>query len=128
MARRGKTVEETPALEWIAAGFGALVALLILGTIGWQGLTASNDPVPLLSASVEAITPAGDGHVVTVRVVNASSRTAAAVQVEGEIGGEVSSATIAYVPGHGRASAGLLVAADPRTTPLMLRVTGYEHP
>lgn len=128
MARRGKTSEKTPALEWIAAGFGALVALVILGTIGWQALTAHNDPVPLLSASVEAITPAGDGHVVTVRVTNASSRTAASVHIEGEIEGEVSSATVDYVPGHGEASAGLLVAADPRTTALKLRVTGYEHP
>lgn len=128
MARGGKTVDKTPALEWIAAGLGALVALVILGTIGWQALTTRNDPVPLLSASIEAITPAGDGHVVTVQVTNASSRTAASVHIEGEIDGEVSNATIDYVPGHGQASAGLLVAADPRTLPLKLRVTGYEHP
>ena len=128
MAQRGKTTEKTPALEWIAAGLGALVALLILGTIGWQAITGDDDPVPLLSASVESVTPAGAGHVVTVRVTNASSRTAAAVQVEGEIDGEVSGATVDYVPGHGEASAGLLVAADPRKSPLKLRVTGYEHP
>ncbi len=128
MARRGKTPEKTPALEWIAAGLGALVALVILGTIGWQAITARGDPVPLLTASVEAITPTGSGHVVTVRVTNASSRTAASVHVEGEIDGQVSSATVDYVPGHGEASAGLLVEADPRTSPLKLRVTGYEHP
>lgn len=128
MARRGKSVTAVPALEWIAAGIGALVALVILGTIGWQALTSGDDPVPLLSASIESVTPAGAGHVVTVRVTNASGRTAAAVQVEGEIDGQTSSATIDYVPGHGEASAGLIVAADPRRRLLVLRVTGFEHP
>jgi uncharacterized protein (TIGR02588 family) len=128
MARRRTTAGKTPALEWIAAGFGALVALIVIGTIGWQAVTARHDPVPLLSAGVETVTAAGSGYVVTVRVTNASSRTAASVHVEGEIAGEVSTATVDYVPGHGEASAGLLVAADPRTSPLALRVTGYEHP
>ena len=128
MARRSKSVTAVPALEWVAAGIGAVVALIILGTIGWKALTGGDDPVPLLSASVESITPAGTLHVVTVRVTNASSRTAAAVHVEGEIGGQTSSATIDYVPGHGEASAGLIVAADPRRRPLVLRVTGFEHP
>lgn len=126
--RRAATADRTPLLEWIAAAVGALAALVILGTIGWQALTASDDPVPLLSASVESITPGAGGHVVTIRVANASSRTAASVEVEGEIDGETSSVTVDYVPGHGEASAGLIVAADPRRQPLALRVTGYEHP
>ncbi len=128
MARKGNAAATVPALEWIAAGIGALVALVVLGTIGWQAVTARNDQVPLLSASVESVTPAGDNHVVTVRVTNSSSRTAASVHVEGEINGQTSSATVDYVPGHGEASAGLIVAADPRASPLELRVTGYEHP
>lgn len=126
-SRRGKG-QDTPALEWVAAGIGVLIAAVMLGTIGWQALSGQDDPVPLLAATVDAVTAAGGGHVVTVRVTNASSRTAASVHVEGEIDGQVSSATVDYVPGHGEASAGLLVAADPRTSPLKLRVTGYEHP
>lgn len=128
MARRASTTDKTPMLEWVAAAFGALVALAILGTIGWQAVTASYDRVPLLSARIKSVMPAGDGHVVTIEVTNASSRTAASVEVEGEIDGETSSVTIDYVPGHGEASAGLIVGANPRTQPLKLRVTGYEHP
>lgn len=128
MAARGKARAAVPALEWVAAGIGLLIALAILGSIAWQAVTSRDDPVPLLTATVDEVIPAGTGHVVTVRVVNASGRTAASVHVEGEIDGQTSSATIDYVPGHGEASAGLIVAADPRTTPLTVRVTGYEHP
>ena len=61
MAPRGKTPAPVSALEWIAAGLGLLVAVVILGTIGWQAVTARHDPVPLLAASVEEIIPAGNG-------------------------------------------------------------------
>lgn len=128
ISRRGGKAPATPVLEWIAAGLGAIIAAIILVTIGWQAIAGGDDPVPLLSARAESVTPAGSVHVVTVRVTNASSRTAASVHLEGAIDGEVSSATLDYVPGHGEASAGLLVAADPRATPLTVRVTGYEHP
>lgn len=127
MARRGGKTQATPALEWIAAGFGALVAIVILGTIGWQALDGRDDPVPLLAVRIESVTTAGQDHVATVAVSNASSRTAAAVHVEGKVGEETSSAVIDYVPGHGEAKAALIFA-DPSPGPIAVRVTGYEHP
>ena len=36
--KRAKTAQAVPALEWVAAALGALIALVILGTIGWQAL------------------------------------------------------------------------------------------
>ena len=126
MAGRGKA-QRTPALEWIAAGLGALVALVILGTIGWQALAGRDDPVPSLAARVESVTRAGHGQVATVTVTNSSGRTAASVHVEGTAGDETSSATIDYVPGHGEATAALIFS-DPAPGPIAVRVTGYEHP
>jgi len=127
MARRGGKRQETPAPEWVAAGLGALIALVILGTIGWQALAGRDDPVPLLAARIESVTTAGQDRVATVTVTNASGRTAAAVHVEGEIGEQTSSAVIDYVPGHGEATAAL-VFTDPTPGPIAVRVTGYEHP
>jgi len=127
MARPKREAQKTPALEWVAAGLGALIAIVMLGSIGWQALAGRNDPVPLLSARVESVTVAGQERVATVVVTNASGRTAAAVQVEGENGDETSGASIDYVPGHGEAKAALIFA-DPARGPIAVRVTGYEHP
>lgn len=133
MAKRHTRQDSIPALEWAAAAFGAIIALFILGMIGWQAISGQDDPVPLLEARAESITAAGRSHVVTITVTNASGRTAAAVQVEGVIGKgqadeETSSASIDFVPGNGEASGALVFTADPRGRPLDLRITGYEHP
>lgn len=132
MARRRATGQQTPALEWVAAGVGALIALVVLGTVGWQALAGRDDPVPLLAARIDTVTPAGPGQVATVIVTNASSRTAAGVHVEGVVdkggpGEETSSAVVDYVPGDGEATAAL-VFSDPAPGPIAVRVTGYEHP
>lgn len=127
MARRGGKGQDTPALEWAAAALGALIALVILGTIGWQALTGRDDPVPLLAARIESVTAAVQGQVATVAVTNASGRTAASVHVEGEAGDETSSAVIDYVPGNGEAKAALIFT-DSAPGPIAVRITGYEHP
>lgn len=127
MARRGGKALGTPALEWLAAALGALIALVMLGTIGWQALAGRDDPVPLLAARVESVTRAGQGRIATVAVTNASGRTAASVQVEGKAADETSGATIDYVPGNGEAKAAL-VFTGPAPGPIAVRVTGYEHP
>jgi len=133
MAVKSRDTDPIPALEWIAAGLGLLIALFILGTIGWQAVAGQDDPVPLLTARVMSVTPAAQSHVVTIEVTNASGRTAATVQVEGVLGKgeadeETSSASIDYVPGHSEAEGALVFSADPRGRSLDLRITGYEHP
>lgn len=136
MARKTGPKEQKdaiPLLEWVSAAIGLVIAVAIIGTILVEGLRGSDDPVPLLAATVQSVTPAQQNYVVTVRLSNASGRTAAAVQVEGVLkraGDEVerSTATIDYVPGRSEARGGLIFTADPRTHQLELRVTGYEHP
>lgn len=123
----------TPALEWISAGLGLVIALFVLGMIGWQAMIERDEPVPLLGVRIVAVTGAGKGQVATVAVTNTSGRTAASVQVEGVIGKDTpdeqtSTAMIDYVAGHSQASAGLIFAAPPGSGPISVRVTGYEHP
>jgi len=133
MARRADKTQGTPALEWIAALLGALIAIVIFGTIGWQALAGRDDPVPLLAVRVEAVAMSGQDRVATVTVANASGRTAGGVQIEGVVGKgspdeQVSSATIDYVPGHGEATAALVFSVTSPPGPIVVRVTGYEHP
>lgn len=132
MARRGQP-DKIPALEWIVGGLGLVIALFILGALGWQAVADRDDSVPQLAVRIDSVATSGPNQIATVTVINASGRTAATVQVEGMVGKgtpdeQVSSATIDYVPGHGEASAALIFAADPPRGPITARVTGYEHP
>lgn len=133
MASKKQHEEGIPALEWVAAATGLLLALAMVGTILFEGVRGTDDPVPLLAVTARSVTPAAQNHVVTIRLTNDSGPTAAAVQVEGVLKRgaeevETSTAVIDYVPGHGEAKGGLVFTADPRAHRLELRVTGYEHP
>ena len=127
-----KQHDPVPALEWAAAAVGLLVALLLLGIVAREAFATRDDSVPVLTAKVERVAATAAGHVVEVRVGNASSQAAASVQIEGTLGEgageETSSATIDYVPGRSEAKAGLIFSRDPRQGAFELRVTGYEIP
>ena len=127
MARPSSRTDPIPALEWISASLGLIVFLGLLAVLVREALTAGGDDVPLLSARIEAVTPAKDGHVVRFIISNASGQTAAAVQVEGKLGEETASATLDYVPGHSEAEGGLLFKADPAAG-VEIAVLGYELP
>ena len=119
--------DPVPLLEWAAAALGLVMALALLAILGWAIVDGGDDRVPVLEARLEAVTAMPGGHVAEIRVTNRSGQTAAAVQVEGTLGGELASATIDYVPAHSEANAGLIFEADPRAG-LELRVLGYELP
>lgn len=125
--------DAVPLLEWLAAATGLLIAVGLVAIIAREGLNAAGDPVPQLTVNAGPPIASPNGHVVEVRVRNLSSRTAAAVQVEGELSGgageaETSSATIDYVPGHSEASGGLVFTGAPAGRRLDLRIVGYENP
>lgn len=135
MARRAtKRVEPTvPALEWAAAAFGALVAIVLIGLVAWQAIRSSEDRLPMLDARVVAVERAGRLHYLDLEVRNSSAQSAATVQVEAKLvgaGGEADSgsATIDYVPGHSSAKGGIVLRADPRGGRLEVAVVGFEIP
>ena len=58
----------------------------VLGVMLWLGVTRGESPAEV-SVRIEAIAPAADGYVVTLRAVNTGDTTAADVTVEGELRG-----------------------------------------
>ena len=128
MPRRKHDKDPVPALEWLAAALGLLVALVLLGIIGREALRRDGDEVPVLAAQVEAIERTPNGYVARIKITNGAAQTAARVEVEGTSGSEVSHASIDYVPGRSQAEGGLMFHDDPRKGDLRVRVTGYQLP
>jgi uncharacterized protein (TIGR02588 family) len=107
-----------PAVEWIAAGLGLVLTLGMLGFIGWQAVNMPKQATPQIEVRVASVTRSGAGHVVEIRVANASPESAAGVEVEGILSrtgkpDERSSATFAYVPGGSEVRGGLFSAPIP---------------
>ena len=122
----------TPIAEWVAAGLGLLLTLLVLGYSLWEGIAASDEP-PSLSVSAEAAKPTAGGYVVPVVVRNHAHRTAGQVEVRGvlESAGAVAEerrAVFSYVPGRGEARGGLVFSRDPAAYTLKVSPEGYEDP
>jgi uncharacterized protein (TIGR02588 family) len=118
----------TPALEWIAAGLGAAAILFVTVVIGREALFAETAQLPVLEVHVRRVVPNAAGFVVEFEVVNHASGTAAAVEIEGQLGSETSSATLDYVAGNARSQGGLFFRNDPRGQKLELRALGFQTP
>lgn len=131
-APRPGLIERTPIMEWIAAALGVLLTVGMLAYLLREGLSERNGP-PVLTVATEPPVAAGGGFVVPVVVRNASSATAAAVEIRGtlEQGGRVVEErrlSFTYVPGGGEARGGLVFQHDPRGGRLSVIPEGYEEP
>ncbi|ATY31802.1 hypothetical protein [Sphingomonas psychrotolerans] len=123
-----KKTPSTSALEWIAAGLGLLAILFVGAVIGREALTAEATQLPVLEVRATRIVPNATGFVVEFEVINQASGTAAAVEVEGQLGAETSSATLDYVAGNANTKGGLFFRQDPRGQKLELRALGFQTP
>ena len=133
MAKSRKAQPKEPLLEWVAAGIGLVLTLLIIVVIGREALSDESEAVPAIEVRAVSLAQASAGFVVEVEATNRSGATAAAVQIEGELssGGaaaETSSLTFDYVPGHATRKGGLFFRKDPRKHELELRALGYQEP
>ncbi len=115
---------DRPVLQWLTAGFGAVVTLSAIGIVVWEGLQP--EAPPALSARIVKVETTGAGHAAEVEVRNDGMDTAAAVDIEGVLGDQTATATVDYVPGHGRAVAYLRFDADPRAA--AVSVKGWSAP
>lgn len=121
-----------PLAEWTAGGLGLALTLMVVGYTVWEGLTEDPGP-PLLSATAKTPKASNEGFVVPITVRNASHATAAGVEVRGVLSQagqalEERHARLAYVPGRGEASGGLVFQQDPSRHALELSIEGYEDP
>lgn len=120
-------------LEVVASALGLLLAVGVLGFIGWEAFHEGGSMPPSIEVHATRILPSGNGYVVEVKASNHSEATAAAVQIEGGLkragqSVEKSNATISYVPGKSEREAGLFFTEDPRKGRLEVRAVGYEKP
>ena len=131
--RRPKHEDETKrVLEATAGGIGAVLALLTLGVIAWDGISADSRP-PAVVVEAARVDEIPNGFVVEVNAINRGDYTAAQVVVEGTLSRdgavmETSETTFDYVPSDAQRSGGLYFTNDPRTYELALRAKGYTNP
>lgn len=119
-------------LEWTVAALSSAMVLVLLGFLLHDALTRSPSP-PDLDVRSDSVVSVGAGHLVAVTVSNGGGRTAASVQLRGELlrGDtvlETSQASIDYVPVGAHRGAGLQFARDPELYVVRIRVVGYEEP
>lgn len=127
----GKPAQQVPWLEWLAAGIGLFLVLGIFGVIGWQALNGATVR-PVITVTVENVTPVAGGYRVLFRAQNTAGEAAAQVEVEGKVstdsGEEVSQVVIDYVPGHSDRRGGLFFTRDPSSGTLTVRAIGFAEP
>ncbi len=112
-------------LEWGMGALGALIVLTVLSII-LSGAFGPRDPAAL-EARLQSARPAAAGWLAEVEVSNTGDETAAAVEVEGRLGDQTATATLDYVPAHGRETVVLSFDADPRGA-VELGVPGWSEP
>ena len=103
---------------------GGVITAAIIGVVIWEALQPRSPPA--LSAHIVAVETTSSGHVAIIKVVNDGDDTASAVDIEGVLSEEQTTATVDYVPGHGHAKAFLRFDADPRAA--AVTVKGWSAP
>ncbi|MFN3932189.1 MAG: hypothetical protein ACK4JY_10620 [Brevundimonas sp.] len=127
MAARKKPAP-LPAPTWLEWAMGALGLILVLAVLAVVGAGAFGPHQPArLEASLGDVRPAGAVWLAEVEVRNVGDETAAAVEVEGRLADQTASATLDYVPAHGRGHVTLSFDADPRGA-VALSVPGWSEP
>ena len=102
--------------------------LITLGAAGVLARAAFSVPAPAaLTIRSEAVRPSPGGWVVDVVVANQGDLAAAAVDIEGQVGGERSGASLDYVPGRGERKVSLVFSQADKPDPA-LRVLGWSEP
>lgn len=129
----GDKASNTPLLEWIAAGTGLLLTLIMIGVIGREALNGEAERMPVIAVAATAISPAAPGYVLAFEARNRTGSTAAAVEIEatlkdGDTIIDTGKATLDYVPGHGKARGGVFFARDPRRYKFEIRALGFQIP
>ena len=110
-------------LEWTVAALSAAMVLALVGFLLHDALTRSPSP-PDLDVRSDSVVSVGAGYLVAVTVSNGGGRTAASVQLRGELlqGDsvlETSEAVLDYVPVGAHRHAGLQFELDPEAPTLV---------
>ena len=127
----GEKREAAAPLEWLAAAIGLIIFAGLFATIFDHGLERATAPDLVIEQDRIVATEAGT--LVEFTIHNRSSRTAAAVVVEGrmpdpagkDVTGQV---TIDYVPAKTKVGGGLIFPGRIRGRTAEIRAVGYRRP
>lgn len=126
---------EKPDPHWVEWATGIVSAVLVVAMLGWVGYEAltDKDGPPEFRIVITGIGPVSGGHRVEFDITNLATRTAATVNVRGEIldGNstvEDAEVVIDYVPAQSKSSGGLIFREDPRGREVRIRAIGYSDP
>jgi uncharacterized protein (TIGR02588 family) len=123
---------QTSPLEWLAAAIGLALLVFAIAVIGSEAIRGESAQPPSIQVKATRIIAQEKGYLVEFEATNATSGTAAAVTIEGELtkatASETATATLDYVAGNATVKGGLFFAADPRGGGLQLRALGYQEP
>lgn len=125
--------QETPALEWLAAGIGFILVASTIGYLIYSAVTQGDSP-PNLSVENYTISKSGNDYLVQFTLSNSGENNAAEITVEGKITEgekdlETSAVTIDYAPAHSTREGGLIFKHEPvKDKNFEIRAVGYKKP
>ena len=132
-ARRKNAAEgETPILEWIAGGIGAVLFIAALGVLAAEGL-APKSPPAIEGRVVETLAQTG-GWLVMFEAENAGDQPAESVKFvlslggEGKGAGERREVVIDFIGPRSTRRAGVFFTMDPAGRELSIEPQGYLEP
>ncbi|MDP9840053.1 uncharacterized protein (TIGR02588 family) [Neorhizobium huautlense] len=126
---------EKPDPHWVEWATGIVSAVLVVAMLGWVGYEAltDKDGPPEFRITITGIAPVSGGHRVEFDIANRATRTAATVNVRGEIldgsrTAEDAEVVIDYVPAQSKSSGALIFREDPGRHEILIRAVGYSDP
>jgi uncharacterized protein (TIGR02588 family) len=131
-----KTEESPPLKPATSEKFMGLIGLLLVSGLllylARQGLYG-DDGYPEIHLQGKEVVAQEQGYLLTFAAQNRGGRTAAAVEIEGELllqgaAVEQARASVDFLAPHSTRMGGLFFSRDPRDFDLTLRATGYIQP
>jgi len=123
---KAKAIDQTPLLEWLVGGLGALIFCALIGVLVWNSGDGAQAP-PDVRVDVERIQRTRAGYVLEFAAGNAGDVTAAQVEIVARLAsGEERRARLDYLPPHSTRRGGFFFESDPRGAEI--RAEGYADP
>lgn len=132
MPKAKQAAGDTPWLEWVVGGFGALVFVVMVGALVSNGARTPDAP-PSIETRIERTARVDNGYAVQIVAINQGDITAAQVKLGATLmlpSGETEEREITFdfLPPHSARRGGFLFTQDPRSGALTIEADGYIDP
>ena len=129
---RAKANRDTPLLEWIFGTVGAVLFLLGVALLTFEGLQGEDHP-GRIEFKVHEVMQAGDAFYVRYSAHNLGTLTLTELNVRAELFREgtvieTARGTLDFLPGESSRTGGFFLRQDPRAFRLVISAEGYQDP